>query len=427
MFLEKISNRMMSVDIIFISINALRMSGVYLISTIFAPFQKSIGIPLYEMAILEALFWIVYASMEIPTGVIADKRGRAWSVKIGTAFFGLGMFVYSLAFNFWSALTAEMLIAIGMAFNSGSSDAWLTDALTREGRLEALGKVQASSAKWNTYIAIVCGSGGAYIGKYTSYRMVWFVGGIALVFGFIIAMWQMNGQGEVIKGQGDEEELQVFWSTVRDSQKKWLSNRSLQWITAVSLAFPLSFVFNHYWPIYFSGPKGMQDNLGIVWIIFFPAYMIGPWALTRYHHLRSKNLEKDSSPRGCEDMTIKYEKFLVLLAVMLSGAGLVGAGFSQSLPLGLIFCMIHEIGRGLFRPIAIPFVHHRINSKYRATYDSLQSMINSVAVAVVYLICSAVLKGQSQTAETVGRLWINMGAALILLTLLLFLLRPRKS
>ncbi|MBU2566669.1 hypothetical protein KKG46_03870, partial [Patescibacteria group bacterium] len=78
-------------------------------------------------------------------------------------------------------------------------------------------------------------------------------------------------------------------------------------------------------------------------------------------------------------------------------------------------------------PIAIPYVHRRIESKYRATYDSIQSMLNSASVAIVYLICSALLNGEPQSAATISHLWAIMGASLVAVTFFLFLIRPRNS
>ncbi len=423
MFLAQVKKYEMRIETIYISLNVMRMVGVFLISTIFAPFQKSIGISLDEMAVLEALFWIVVALMEVPTGVLADKRGRGWSVKMGIAFFGLGLFGYSLAFNFWSALLSEIMIAIGIAFNSGASDAWLTDALTRENRSESLGKIHAQNASYITYTALLCGVGGAYIAKFLGFRTVWLLGGVSLSLAFAIALWQIKAQGEVIAGSksNDKNAKEGRWSTVQDSRDAWLKGGSLRWATLIVMAFPLGFAFNHYWTIYLSDPWGMKDNLGIAWLIFYPMFGLGPWLITRYHAGRSKQNKKGA------DLTRKYEKELIILAGLLSGIGLLGAGFSRMLPSALLFCMIHEIGRGLFRPVLVPFIHRRTQSSYKATYDSLHSIIASSATVVVYLICSFILKNGGQSALEVANLWIITGTALVIISSLIYLIRPRKN
>jgi MFS family permease len=73
------------------------------------------------------LFWVF--TLEIPTGVVADKFGRKISVAIGCLLFGADMLVFGLVRNYPILFVGEFLGAIGMTLMSGAEQALLYDSL----------------------------------------------------------------------------------------------------------------------------------------------------------------------------------------------------------------------------------------------------------------------------------------------------------
>ncbi|MBD3281813.1 hypothetical protein GF391_03645 [Candidatus Uhrbacteria bacterium] len=421
MFLAQLKSYEMKVDNIFIILLASRMVSVFLITTMFAPFQKSIGISLHQMAILEGLFQLIWFAMEVPTGIIADKKGRSWSIKIGTALFGIGIFSYAFAFNFLSALFAEMFIATGMAFISGADDAWLADALDRQDRLNDFGEIKSKAVKWMGVTALISGSLGALIADFVGYRYVWLLGSVALAFSYFIAHWQINGQGEVIVNQNKKvTKRHKMLGTMQAGYYAWRASWPLKWTTLALCFFTLSFAFNHFWPVYLREISGDQKYLSGIWILIYSMTMIGPWVLSRCYKRANQDKQKG------ESKSLTISKRGIVLALLMSGSGLALAGYASHLSPVLLFCCVHELGRGLIGPSADPYIQRFIKSEYRATYKSMQTMTTSLTSFCLYLLMSYILRGKPANADSVGYLWMLMGGTLIALTLLIFLIRPRE-
>src|SRR5512137_2098302 len=67
-----------------------------------------------RMFLLQAwfLFWIF--TLEIPTGVVADKFGRKLSVALGCLLFASDMLFFGLTTRYYLLFAAEFLGAVGM-------------------------------------------------------------------------------------------------------------------------------------------------------------------------------------------------------------------------------------------------------------------------------------------------------------------------
>ncbi len=73
------------------------------------------------------LFWVF--TLEIPTGVVADKFGRKVSVALGCLLFAADMLFFGLTRNYYLLFPAEFLGAVGMTFISGADQALFYDSL----------------------------------------------------------------------------------------------------------------------------------------------------------------------------------------------------------------------------------------------------------------------------------------------------------
>jgi MFS family permease len=82
-----------------------------------------------RMFVLQAwfLFWVF--TLEIPTGVVADKFGRKISVALGCMLFASDMLFFGLSRDYYLLFAAEFLGAVGMTFISGADQALLYDSL----------------------------------------------------------------------------------------------------------------------------------------------------------------------------------------------------------------------------------------------------------------------------------------------------------
>ena len=92
-----------------------------------------IGLDYTRMFTLEAIFSIAMIIFEIPTGVVADRRGRKISLFWGSLFFGAGFFLFGITYSYPVLVIAEIICAFGMTMLSGADRAILYDLLKDTG------------------------------------------------------------------------------------------------------------------------------------------------------------------------------------------------------------------------------------------------------------------------------------------------------
>lgn len=133
--------------------------------------ENSLGI--FDIYLLQAVYSISVAVLEIPSGYMADIIGRRTSLIIGSLFGTLGFIVLSFSYSLSGFMAAEIILGLGGSFISGSDSALLFDTLAArkkehyylryEGRITALGNLA------ETVAAIA----GGLIAAWLSYRAVY--------------------------------------------------------------------------------------------------------------------------------------------------------------------------------------------------------------------------------------------------------------
>ena len=120
-----------------------------LIMPIVALFYSQNGLTDFDIFLLQAIYSISVAFLEIPSGYMADIVGRKKTLVLGAILGALGYGVYSISHNFTGFLVAEITLGIGGSFISGADSAMLFDSLAAlrqkhrylqfEGRITSLG------------------------------------------------------------------------------------------------------------------------------------------------------------------------------------------------------------------------------------------------------------------------------------------------
>jgi len=379
--------------------DAVADAGLAMTVTAYAPFLISIGLTLGEVSLINAAFWTTIVLAEIPTGLFADGKSRAWSLKMGCVFFTLGAILYLFASGFWSALFCECVIGCGMAFFSGAEQAWVTDALHREGRDDERRNVFATASVIRGFVMVVGGFLGSFIAAYHP-RLIWlpmvFTSPIAF---FIVHKW-MSGFGEPIHKLTEMEALRASVSLLK-------SSRALVWVIAAMIVFGAVVAFNHFWSPYFQSLVGTA-GLSFVWAIIYIGFALSAILVRRL-----------TIPQG-------QEAVWIVISLVITGMGLVCAGCSNGLlfPLGAV--LAHEFGRGMFNPLVDSFVQHRVESGYRATFGSLQSLLGRIGLVIAPVLIWLTIRNDPNTKETIAFIWFACGLVIIIGALLLALVRPRR-
>ncbi|NNE74466.1 MAG: MFS transporter [Acidimicrobiales bacterium] len=91
-----------------------------------------LGLNPLRLVLLGTVLESVLLLSEVPTGVVADRYSRKWSIVIGSALEGSAMILLVSTTNFGVMLLAQALYGVAWTFGSGADVAWLNDELAAQ-------------------------------------------------------------------------------------------------------------------------------------------------------------------------------------------------------------------------------------------------------------------------------------------------------
>ncbi len=109
-------------------------SSVFAGATFLYLFWRSIGMDLQQILLLQAIYAVVLALLEVPSGYIADVFGRRKTVIASSILQTVGGTCYLFAHGFGMCLVAELFWALADSMNSGADEAMIQDSLLEEGK-----------------------------------------------------------------------------------------------------------------------------------------------------------------------------------------------------------------------------------------------------------------------------------------------------
>jgi MFS family permease len=183
-----------------------------------------------------AFFTAGMVLFEVPTGVVADLRGRRVSFLVGAVTLAASTLLYVLMWRveapFWAWAVASVLLGLGFTFFSGAMEAWLVDALTHTGYTGELdtvfGRGQAVEG-----VAMLGGSvAGGFIAQATNLGVPFVVRAALLVVTFGLAAFFMHDIGFTpARGKRPGPEIKRI---LDDSLRHGLGRPAIRWIMLTS-------------------------------------------------------------------------------------------------------------------------------------------------------------------------------------------------
>ncbi|HQU93631.1 MAG TPA: MFS transporter, partial [Pyrinomonadaceae bacterium] len=162
-------------------------------------FLLDAGLTITEAFAANAFFTVGQVLFEIPTGVVADTRGRRMSFLLGTGTIFLTTVLYLWLWQikgpFWAWALVSALLGLGFTFFSGATEAWLVDGLRAAGYDGELDMVFAKGSVAGG-IAMLTGTvAGGVIAQFTNLGVPYLMRIAALAVTFVIAFFMMHDEG----------------------------------------------------------------------------------------------------------------------------------------------------------------------------------------------------------------------------------------
>jgi MFS family permease len=179
-----------------------------------------------------AFFTAGLVLFEVPTGVVADTRGRRMSYLLGSLTLTVATVAYLWMWRihapFWAWALASIFLGLGFTFFSGAVQAWLVDALKASG---FEGKLESVFAKGKIVegIAMLTGSvAGGYLAQVTSLGAPYIARAVVLALSFVLAFLLMRDVGFEPRRTGHL--VGEVKSILRGALKHGLGNPPVRWV-----------------------------------------------------------------------------------------------------------------------------------------------------------------------------------------------------
>ncbi len=221
--------RIQAIYLALMLLNTLAASLIWGINTLFL---LDAGLSNTQAFLANAFFTIGQVLFEVPTGIVADVKGRRISYLLGTVTLALSTLLYLWAwqihagFGLWAV--SSMLLGLGFTFFSGATEAWLVDALKYagyKGSLDAVfGKGQSMAG-----VAMLVGSvGGGLLAQVTNLGVPYVLRAILLLVTFVVAFVFMKDWGfEPSKRTSLVKDVKTLFNT---SLKFGWRHSSIRWM-----------------------------------------------------------------------------------------------------------------------------------------------------------------------------------------------------
>jgi MFS family permease len=385
--------------------NTLAASLIWGINTIFL---LDAGLSNFEAFAANAFYTAGMMLFEIPTGVVADSRGRRISFLWGTVTLAVATALYVLLwqlgspFVWWAVVS--LLLGLGFTFFSGATEAWLVDALNAtkfDGMLEnvfARGQVVSG-------VFMLLGSvAGGFLAQLTNLGVPYVVrAGILLVM-FLVALRLMHDLGftpERGKTIGAEVKTIVDSSVQYGLKVPAIRATMLSGFFVGGVGLYVFYALQPYLLELWGNPEA-YGIAGLVAAVVAGATIVGGLItplIRRWFARRTSVL-------------------IVMTAV--SAALIVAVGLSANFWVVLVLIVLSSLADAAGDPVRRAYLNGMIPSQQRATILSFDSLITSAGGVVLQPALGRVADVYSYR---VSYLWSGIGSALALP----FLIRARAA
>ena len=329
--------------------------------TLFMPiiwlFYEENGLTITDLFVIQAIYSVTIALIEIPSGYVADVLGRKKSMAIGT-FFGLvGISTYALSFGFDGFLLAALCLGIGQSFISGTDTALMYDSLVELNRSDDFIKLEGRTVSMGNFAEAIAFIVGGFLAGISLRTPFYYQVGIALV-GFIVALLLIEPKVQRLKDGKSKPwknmKMIIHYAMVENNiLRAYIFYSSIFGAATLTMAWFAQPYFKMLGleVIYF-GLIGAGLNLAVA----IPSF---------YAHVIEKK--------------INTKTLITLLLLLITGCYFTVAYITTLW--GLLVLLLFYITRGVATPVLRDYMNRQIPSEMRATVMSIRSFIIRILFA----------------------------------------------
>jgi DHA3 family tetracycline resistance protein-like MFS transporter len=330
----------------------------YILPGFMAIYFFGLGLNMFQISLLFAVWSLFSLIFDIPTGAIADIYGRKFSVLLGTFLMASGFLAIYFFTNYFIILGIMAFIGLSSTFVSGADDAWATDLINKKNK-NLLHGYFAKTMSLSSIGFVISGLIGAFFVKSLGIGIIWIATSLSLFVSFFILIFAREYyiKKEITFGKS----LKNIKNQTKTSIKYSYRNKALFYLILAGffLVFASSFSNLVTW-------TGLLKNLS------FPDYAFGYFMsaiafIGIFAPLISIKLMKSNKERNF---------------ILFSSIGLIififGIIFSYNLTLVFTIVLGFSFFQYMIMPAKSTYFQKFIPTKLRATIGSIDSMLVSL-------------------------------------------------
>lgn len=348
-------------------LSTLATSFIWGINTLFL---LDAGLSNTEAFAANAFFTVGQVLFEVPTGIVADSRGRRLSFLLGALTLLISTVLYLIMWQIqaplWGWAIASILLGLGFTFFSGAMEAWLVDALNSTGYTDDLEPVFARGQVVGGAAMLTGSVAGGFVAQITNLGVPYILRAVMLLAAFTAAFLYMRDLG-FSPARGIKLTTQVR-QIVRASIDNGLRNPPVRWIM-VAAPFTGGVIYYAFYAMqpYLLELYGDPTAFGIAGLaaaIVAGAQIVGGLLVNKIRRL------------------FVHRTHALLIATGVSVLILAGVGLTRSFVVAVGLIVIWAMMFSMSTPLRQAYLNGLIPSEQRATvlsFDALMGSIGGVA------------------------------------------------
>jgi MFS family permease len=343
----------------------LSASLIWAVNTLFLLHRGRLDI--FEVFVVNAIFAAATAVFELPTGLVADTRGRRLSFLLSVVLLLAGTLGYAAAAALGGGIVLfaamSMVLGLGFSFYSGAMEAWLVDALTAAGFTGTLDGVFARAAFTSGAAMLIGSVGGGLLGT-IDLSIPYLVRALLLAGLLAIGLVSLRDLGFSPPAPDSRTPWTGMASLAYASLRYGWRSPSVRLLVAASSTLALFTSWGFYsWQPYFLALAGRDA----AWVTGILAAAISTAAM-------AGNAVVEWLGRYCARRTT-----LLAWAVLIHAAAALGVGLATSFWTAVLFYLLVNAAVGVFQPVRQAYLHQMTPGPQRATVASFDSLVSNGA------------------------------------------------
>jgi MFS family permease len=329
--------------------------------------QQERGFSLTQITLLDTPFFLLIVFAEVPTGAVADRFGRKFSLMLGSGFFAIAVFVFGIADNYVIILVSYVAWGLALTFQSGADTALLYDSLKQLGREDDFQRLNGRLWALRSAAALLALVIGAPFAGATSYTFAITLSAIIGACALPVAL-SMHEPRHTLDAHPE-----AYFKTLTTGIREAWTAPSLRYIIMYSGIVSVGI----FGPMMFQQPLLADHGITVNPTDAWPSSLFtGLWQAP----VRAAGV---LSALGAGWLLMRYGERAAFFAlpVMLGICGIALAGIDAPW-IATAFIGIGVAG-GLHSTVLATYVNHRIPSQRRATMLSVLNAAANVSLALL--------------------------------------------